>query len=75
MSESISRRTTEFQRLFGEVRTGESVIECKVCLLFLLAYSCALQREILAQGKLFVTTQRIAFHANIIGWVTNVCIA
>lgn len=36
-------------------------------------YGCALQREILLQGRLYVSENHICFHANIFGWVTNVC--
>lgn len=37
-------------------------------------YSCALQREILAHGRLFVTQNYLCFHANIFGWETNLCL-
>lgn len=33
-------------------------------------YSCALQREILMHGRLFVTQNYLCFHANIFGWET-----
>jgi hypothetical protein len=56
------RKLSDFQKFFGPLDDGEHVLE---------SYACALQREILAQGRLFVTNHRIAFHANIIGWVTN----
>jgi hypothetical protein len=35
-------------------------------------YGCALQRDILLQGRLYVSEHHIAFHANIFGWITNV---
>lgn len=34
-------------------------------------YSCALQREILMHGRLFVTQNYLCFHANIFGWETD----
>lgn len=72
MSDNNSRKLSEFQKLFGEFQKGEVLIESTNSFDTFLAYSCALQREILAQGRMFVTTNRLAFHANIIGWVTNV---
>ena len=37
-----------------------------------LDYGCALQREILIQGRLYVSENHICFHANIFGWITDV---
>jgi hypothetical protein len=70
---SIKSNIMEFQKLFGEILSEEVVLECNFSFISS-AYSCALQREILAQGRLFITTKRVAFHANIIGWITNVLI-
>lgn len=35
-------------------------------------YSCALQKEILVQGRLYVTQNYLCFYANIFGWETTV---
>lgn len=35
-------------------------------------YSCALQRDILVQGRLYVSQNHICFYAKIIAWETNV---
>lgn len=35
-----------------------------------LDYSCALQREILVHGRMYVTLDYMCFHANIFGWET-----
>ncbi len=35
-------------------------------------YGCALQREILVQGRIYISENHICFHANIFGWVTDV---
>lgn len=40
-----------------------------------IAFSCALSREILLQGRLFLSERHVCFHANILGWITNVVIA
>jgi hypothetical protein len=37
-------------------------------------YSCAFQREILVHGRMYVTQNRICFHANIFKWETCLCI-
>ncbi|CAL2028964.1 unnamed protein product [Caenorhabditis brenneri] len=41
---------------------------------FLASYSCAYQREILAQGRMFISQFNVCFYANIIGWETNLVI-
>jgi len=35
-------------------------------------YGCALQREILLQGRLYLSENHISFQANIFGWITQV---
>ena len=38
----------------------------------LVDYSCALQKEILAHGRLYISLNYVCFRANIIGWETTV---
>ena len=40
-------------------------------------YSCAIQREILVHGRMYITPVRICFHSNIFGWetVVEVCLS
>ncbi|SCU83725.1 LAMI_0C04346g1_1 [Lachancea mirantina] len=38
-------------------------------------FSCALSRDILLQGKMFVSEKHICFNSSILGWVTNVVIS
>lgn len=38
----------------------------------LVDYSCALQREILAHGRLYLSLKHLCFRANIVGWETTV---
>lgn len=38
----------------------------------LIDYGCALQREILIQGRIYISENHICFHANIFGWITDV---
>jgi len=41
---------------------------------FLTDYSCALQRDILVHGRLYVSQNWLCFYANIFGWETFVSI-
>ncbi|XP_066154855.1 protein Aster-B-like isoform X1 [Euwallacea fornicatus] len=55
-------RSEDFKKLFGEVPTDERLV---------VDYSCALQKEILVQGRLYITQNYLCFYANIFGWETN----
>jgi len=75
------KRNSDFHELFPEVTEGDYLIEGAFLLLrfFVLKltkhfsdYGCALQREILIQGRLYISENHMCFHANIFGWVTNV---
>ncbi|KIH48716.1 GRAM domain protein, partial [Ancylostoma duodenale] len=37
-------------------------------------YSCAYQREILCQGRMYISQRHICFYANIFGWETNLVV-
>ncbi|EFX05740.1 gram domain containing protein [Grosmannia clavigera kw1407] len=56
------KRNREFHNLFKSVPDDDYLIE---------DYSCALQREILAHGRLYVSEGYICFSSNILGWVTT----
>ncbi|KAF9564948.1 GRAM-domain-containing protein, partial [Agrocybe pediades] len=60
-----SRRNAEFHELFPSVPEDEFLIE---------DYGCALQREILLQGRLYLSENHISFQANIFGWITQLSI-
>ncbi|ESK84409.1 gram domain protein [Moniliophthora roreri MCA 2997] len=60
-----SRRNAEFHELFSGIPEGDYLIE---------DYGCALQREILIQGRLYISENHICFHANILGWITDLSI-
>ncbi|KAF9382882.1 hypothetical protein CPC16_009153 [Podila verticillata] len=60
------KRFTDFHSLFRSVPEEEKLIE---------DYGCALQKEILVQGRLYISENHICFNANIFGWVTNLVIA
>ncbi|KAG0244029.1 hypothetical protein BGW41_000457 [Actinomortierella wolfii] len=60
------RRFQDFHALFRSVPEDERLIE---------DYGCALQKEILVQGRLYISENHVCFNANIFGWVTNLVIA
>ena len=83
-----SKRNADFHALFKNVPDDDYLIEgasspslsqCKVVYesaaadgLFPADYGCALQREILIQGRLYISEHHLSFYANIFGWVTSV---
>lgn len=56
------RRNRDFHSLFKSVPDDDYLIE---------DYSCALQREILAHGRLYVSEGHLCFSSNILGWTTT----
>ncbi|KAF9919894.1 hypothetical protein FBU30_010399 [Linnemannia zychae] len=60
------KRFSDFHSIFRSVPEDEKLIE---------DYGCALQKEILVQGRLYITENHVCFNANIFGWVTNLVIA
>jgi hypothetical protein len=59
------KRNADFHEMFPTVPEGDYLIE---------DYGCALQREILIQGRLYISENHICFHANIFGWITDLSI-
>lgn len=60
------KRNRDFHQSFKSVPDDDYLIE---------DYSCALQREILLAGRLYVSEGHICFSSNILGWVTTVIIS
>ncbi|PFH47353.1 hypothetical protein AMATHDRAFT_67905 [Amanita thiersii Skay4041] len=60
-----NKRNADFHELFPTIPEGDYLIE---------DYGCALQREILIQGRLYISENHICFHANILGWITDLSI-
>ncbi|KAK6336163.1 hypothetical protein TWF696_001728 [Orbilia brochopaga] len=60
------RRNKDFHTLFKSVPSDDQLIE---------DYGCALQKEILLQGRMYVSSGHICFHSNIFGWVTTLVIS
>ncbi|EPS42465.1 hypothetical protein H072_3632 [Dactylellina haptotyla CBS 200.50] len=60
------KRNKDFHTLFKSVPLDDNLIE---------DYGCALQKEILLQGRMYVSNGHICFHSNIFGWVTTLVIS
>lgn len=60
-----NKRNADFHELFPNIPEGDYLIE---------DYGCALQREILIQGRIYISENHICFHANIFGWITDLSI-
>ncbi|KAI8344436.1 hypothetical protein BC941DRAFT_408637 [Chlamydoabsidia padenii] len=66
-AETVSdKRNQDFHALFRSVPEDDMLIE---------DYGCALQKEILVQGRIYISENHLCFNANIFGWVTNLVIA
>ncbi|KAL1841990.1 hypothetical protein VTJ49DRAFT_6233 [Mycothermus thermophilus] len=60
------KRNRDFHNLFKSVPDDDYLIE---------DYSCALQREILAHGRLYISEGHLCFSSNILGWVTTLVLS
>lgn len=62
---ATKKKTQEFRHVFKNMSELEKLVA---------AFSCALLKEILVQGKLYLTQNYLCFNSNILGWVTNLII-
>ncbi|OWK63898.1 GRAM domain-containing protein 1C [Lonchura striata] len=62
-SSSYKYRSEEFKRQFSHLPDSERLI---------VDYACALQRDILLQGRLYLSENWLCFHSNIFRWETTV---
>lgn len=60
-----NKRNADFHELFRTIPEGDYLIE---------DYGCAMQREILVQGRIYISENHICFHANIFGWITDLIV-
>lgn len=65
ISYASHKRDHDFHELFPNISEHESLVE---------DYACALQKDILVQGRMYITDQRICFYASIFAWVTTIFI-
>ena len=60
------KRNRDFHSLFRSIPEDDYLIE---------DYSCALQRDIILAGRIYVSEGHICFSSNILGWVTTLIIS
>lgn len=62
------KKNIEFHNLFKDagINSDERLIA---------DHSCALSRDILLQGRMYISDQHICFYSNILGWVSTILIA
>jgi hypothetical protein len=84
LSLATSKKNEDFHALFRSVPEDDNLIEgnskkwsLKIELFIFFSVSqidfgCALQKEILLQGRIYISESYLCFNANIFGWVTNV---
>ncbi|KAI5968566.1 hypothetical protein CANMA_002311 [Candida margitis] len=56
------KRNVEFHQLFNSLDLTDRLLD---------DFSCALSREILLQGRAYVSESYLCFNSNLLGWVTN----
>lgn len=59
------KKDKEFHQIFRKIPSAETLIA---------DYSCALSKDILVQGKMYLSQNYICFNSNILGWVTNLVV-
>ncbi|WFC94893.1 hypothetical protein MBRA1_001531 [Malassezia brasiliensis] len=60
-----SKRNDDFHALFPTVPEDDFLIE---------SYGCAISRELLIQGRMYVSEARVCFYSSIFGWVTSIVV-
>lgn len=59
------KRNVEFHQLFRSMDLTDRLLD---------DFACALSREILLQGRIYLTEQSVCFNSNLLGWVTSLVI-
>lgn len=59
------KRNTDFHQLFKSLDLTDRLLD---------DFSCALSREILLQGRIYVSENYVCFNSSLLGWVTNLII-
>lgn len=62
---ALKKRNKEFHQNFKKLPTKEKLID---------DFSCAVSKDILVQGKMYLSDHYVCFNSNILGWVTNLVI-
>lgn len=63
---TTKKRNQDFHKLFRSLPLHDFLLD---------DFSCALNREILIQGRMYISERHICFNSNILGWVTNLIIS
>ena len=63
LTPSYEIKNEDFRRLFKSLPPNAMLLD---------DYSCALQRDILVHGRMYVSQEHVSFYANIFGWETIV---
>lgn len=56
------KRNVEFHRIFRSLDLTDRLLD---------DFACALSREILLQGRVYITEHSLCFNSNLLGWVTS----
>ncbi|KAJ3128156.1 hypothetical protein HK098_005056 [Nowakowskiella sp. JEL0407] len=59
---TLEKKNEDFHTIFRSLPASEYLID---------SFSCALQRDIAIQGKIYVTHYRMCFYSNILGFITT----
>lgn len=59
------KRNKEFHQIFKRIPPNEKLID---------EFGCALSKDILVHGRLYLSEHYVCFNSNILGWVTNIII-
>ena len=62
---AVRTRNADFHALFPHLAVTETLVE---------DYNCALQKEILVQGRIYISDKHLSFYSNLFGWTTNLMI-
>ncbi|ESO93750.1 hypothetical protein LOTGIDRAFT_104744, partial [Lottia gigantea] len=65
LSPTYKSRSEDYHKIFKDVPKDERLV---------VDYSCALQKDILVQGRMYISQKWICFYANIFRWETVLCI-
>ena len=65
LTASYRSKNEELHRLFKQIPADAMLVD---------DYSCAVQKEILVHGRMYVTQEHLCFHSNIFGFETSVVI-
>lgn len=62
---ATTKRNTDFHALFPQIPISDRLLD---------DFSCALNRDFLIQGRVYITPLHICFNSNLLGWITSLVI-